>query len=92
MTTENMLSERRKYGINDTLKMTPKEEMVIIEYAKCSNKLKTQKAQGEHVVLVKCDPETYKLLKASGYNIYPNRKRGYETTYLCDLQHDVPHR
>lgn len=87
-----MLTERRKYGISDSMKMTPKEEMVIVEYTKYSKNLKAQKAQGEHVVLVKCNPETYKLLKASGYNIYPNRKRGYETTYLCDLQHDIVHK
>jgi hypothetical protein len=93
MTTDNMLQERKKYGISPELKMTKKEEEVILEWSKYNRTLNEQKKAGEHVVLVKCSPETYKMLKTyTDYNIYPNRKRGYEGTYLVDLQHNIVHK
>ncbi len=92
MANEDMLAERRKYNISPSIKMTPKEEQVVIEYAKWSNILNKRKEQHDHIILVECDDATYKLLKASGWNIYPDRKRGFTGKYLCDVVHTIPHK
>ena len=64
--------------------------MEMEEVSAIKNELKKQ--SDSHIVLLKCSSEVFRTLKKEGYNIYPNRNKGFRSTYLCDLKHDVQHK